>query len=241
MNTKCTGLRRPVPRQQSGVVLLAVMVFLLIASLLALGDARSLQTQQSMVASRYDHLRALAYTEGALLQVESETLSQARGNNISFPPDPNGNGTTSTPTICTSNRDSDTALCRFDCSRLSNFYDKDTNPTTIQGCRWCSQPSPGCMARWDETPWAGRKIYFNYDLTKALEVKEYFFQTVSEYLGAVPCTPGSGLRDCKAYRITVGNTPATPLQASVKLQSTFVYNPADNKGQRVSWREILPD
>ena len=240
MNTKCTGPRRPVPRQQSGVVLLAVMVFLLIASLLALGDARSLQTQQSMVASRYDHLRALAHTEGALLQVESETLQQAIESNISFPKGPSGNGTTNTPSVCTSNRDSDSAPCQLNCDNLSNFYDKDTNPT-IEGCRWCSQPSPGCMARWDETPWAGRKIYFNYDLTKALEVKEYFFQTVSEYLGAVPCTPGSGLRDCKAYRITVGNTPATPLQASVKLQSTYVYNPAEGKGQRVSWREILPD
>jgi Tfp pilus assembly protein PilX len=222
------------------VVLLAVMVFLLIASLLALGDARSLQTQQSMVASRYDHLRALAYTEGALLQVESETLSQARGSNISFPPHPDGNGTTSTPTVCTSNRDSDTALCQFDCSGLTGLY-SDQNNGNVQGCRWCSQPSPGCMARWDETPRASRTIYFNYDLTNAFAIKAFSFQTVSEYLGAVPCTPGSGLRDCKAYRITVGNMPATPLQASVKLQSTYVYNPAESKGQRVSWREILPD
>jgi Tfp pilus assembly protein PilX len=228
-----------VPRQQSGVVLLAVMVFLLIASLLALGDARSLQTQQSMVASRYEHLRALAYTEGALLQVESETLSKAMNNNSFFPMGPDGNGT-STNSVCTSNRDSDTALCRSDCSGLSNLYSDRTNKS-VRGCRWCSQPSPGCMARWDETPWASRIIYFNYDLTNAVAIRAFSFQTVSEYLGAVPCTPGSGLRDCKAYRITVGNMPATNLQASVKLQSTYVYDPTDGTGQRVSWREILPD
>jgi len=239
MNTECTGPRRLVPPQQSGVVMLAVMVFLLIASLLALGDARSLQTQQSMVASRYEHLRALAYTEGALLQVESETLSKAMNNNSFFPMGPDGNGT-STNSVCTSNRDSDTALCRFDCSGWSNLYDDRTNKN-VRGCRWCSQPSPGCMARWDETPWASRTIYFHYDLTNAFAIRAFSFQTVSEYLGAVPCTPGIGPRNCKAYRITVGNMPATNLQASVKLQSTYVYDPTDGSGQRVSWREILPD
>ena len=237
MNTKCTGLRRPLPRQQRGVVLLTVMVFLLIASLLALGDARSLQTQQSMVASRYEHLRARAYTEGALLQVESETLSKARANNAIFPTGPNGNGT-STNAVCTSNRDSDSALCQFNCNGLSDLY---RDNSAIQGCRWCSQPSPGCMARWDETPWASRTIYFNANQTDTMRIRAISFQTVSEYLGAVPCTPGSGLSDCKAYRITVGNMPATTLQASVKLQSTYVYNPTNGKGQRVSWREILPD
>jgi len=239
MNTKYTGLRRPLPRQQRGVVLLTVMVFLLIASLLALSDARSLQTQQSMVANRYEHLRALAYTEGAVLQVESETLSQAMNNNISFPTGPDGNGT-STNSVCTSNRDSDSALCRFDCERLSNLYDPRAD-STIRGCRWCSQPSPGCMARWDETPWTDRTIYFNYDMTDVHSLRAISFQTVSEYLGAVPCTPGSGLSDCKAYRITVGNMPATTLQASVKLQTTYVYNPTNGTGQRVSWREMLPD
>ena len=63
-------------------------------------------------------------------------------------------------------------------------------------------------------------------------------RSLVEYLGQHPCVLGAAAI-CPVYRITVRNTPASALHAQVMLQSTYLVN--NGVGQRLSWREVLPD
>ena len=205
------------------------MVFLLIASLLALGDARSLQTQQSMVASHYDRLRALAQTEGGLTMMEQHIWYQASQNNFSFT-----NAGVASNASCSNTNTTDPSLCNLSCKDDIN---DQSQWNIIDGCRLCSQPTKGCKPRWADAEWnnysTGSYSFSGYETAS--------FQAVAEYLGPVTCSFNTIDTSCKAYRITVSNIPSSSLRASVKLQTTYVYNPTNSTAQRVSWREILPD
>jgi Tfp pilus assembly protein PilX len=201
------------------------MVFLLIASLLALGDARSLQTQQSMVASHYDRLRALAQTEGGITTMEERIWHQASQNNFSF-----ANAGVALNASCSDTDTTDPSPCNLTC--------KDNNfQSQFSGCRLCSQPTKGCKPRWADDAWNN----FSASSYAYSGIETVSFQAVAEYLGPVTCSFNTIDTSCKAYRITVSNIPSSSLRASVRLQTTYVYNPTNGTGQRVSWREILPD
>ena len=214
--------------RQDGVVLIMVLVFLLLGSLIALGDVSTLVTQEKMVANQYDRARQLAFTENALLSKEAEVVSQAPAN-TSFPASVLNGGVRGSTNYdaCAAPPSSDTSPCN-------------------EG--YCSQPTAGCLARWKDSnfaSWRSRSesVETPTFLASQGDVNFYVMTTITsrslvEYLGQHPCVLGAAAI-CPVYRITVRNTSASALHAQVMLQSTYLVN--NGVGQRLSWREVLPD
>ena len=212
---------------QAGIVLLVVMVFLLISSLLALTDMRSLISQERLVANHYDRAKQLAYVDTALGKQEVQAQAQAPGNtpsNSSFPASRPSGGV---------NGSTNYAAC---VSVVS-----DNSPCNTG---YCSQPTAGCLVRWSDGNfgnWANQSFTAEtpFSQNNNLISTTFNYQSLIEYLGLVPCRTDSANPTCPVYRITVRNTTANPLNAQVTLQSTYLVN--NGVGQRLSWREVLPD
>ena len=213
--------------RQDGAVLIMVLVFLLLGSLIALGDVSTLATQEKMVANQYDRARQLAFTENALVFKEAEVVSQAPAN-TRFPASvPTGGVNGSTNYAACNTRVSDTSPC---------------------SAGYCSQPTAGCLARWKDSnfaSWRSRSesVETPTFLASQGDVNFYVMTTITsrslvEYLGQHPCVLGAAAI-CPVYRITVRNTSASALHAQVMLQSTYLVN--NGVGQRLSWREVVPD
>jgi Tfp pilus assembly protein PilX len=212
---------------QKGIVLLVVMVFLLISSLLALADVRSLMSQERLVANAYDRAKQLAYVDTALSKQEVQARAQAPGNppiNSSFPASqPNGgvNGSTNFGP----------------CLSLVS----DNSPCNAG---YCSEPTVGCRVRWSDPNfgnWANQSFSAEtpFSLNNNSISTTFNYQSLIEYLGVQSCVAGVSNPSCPVYRVTVRNRPANPLNAQVTLQSTYLVN--NGVGQRLSWREVLPD
>ena len=220
--------RRRKPNQaQGGIVLLVVMVFLLISSLLALADVRTLVSQERLVSNHYDRAKQLAYVDTALAKQEVQAQGQAPANppsNASFPAsNPTGGVNGSTNFAACTPGTSDTSPCNTG---------------------FCSQPSAGCLARWTDgtfNNWASLSYEAQTPFTTLNNgIRTTFpYQSLIEYLGLRSCTAGVANSTCPVYRITVRNIPANALNAQVTLQSTYMVN--NGTGQRLSWREVLPD
>ena len=213
---------------QDGVVLIVVLVFLLLGSLIALGDVRTLVTQEKMVANQYDRARQLAFTENALVSKEAAVVLQAPTNtpaNTGFPASVTGGGV-----------------------RGSTNYDAcvtQASDTSTCSAGYCSQPTAGCLARWKDSNFANSWLSLSetVETSTFIAFNSYVMTTITsrslvEYLGQFPCVLGQAA-NCPVYRITVRNTPASALHAQVMLQSTYLVN--SGTGQRLSWREVLPD
>ena len=177
-----------------GFILLAVLVFLLLASLLSLGDLRTVLTQQRMVTTQLSAGNAFAYTESALNVVESfaveELMSIADGNAYK------GGSNTALNNSCAATTSSDPLACTLaPCSTYNPITDilNNVNGQTPL-CSFCRRPSPGCKNRLDEPktglPWTELPIVFRYvDSSNTLINRNYLgkFLTYMEYLGMAPC------------------------------------------------------
>ena len=215
--------------RQDGVVLIMVLVFLLLGSLIALGDVSTLATQEKMVANQYDRARQLAFTENALVSKEAAVVSEAPTNtpaNTSFPASVATGGLRGSTNYaaCAAPPSSDTSTC---------------------SAGYCSQPTAGCLARWKDSNFANSWLSLSetVETSTFIAFNSYVMTTITsrslvEYLGQFPCVLGQAA-NCPVYRITVRNTPASALHAQVMLQSTYLVN--NGTGQRLSWREVLPD
>ena len=219
--------------RQDGAVLIMVLVFLLLGSLIALGDVSTLATQEKMVANQYDRARQLAFTENALVSKEAEVVSEAPTNtpaNTSFPASVLNGGVRGSTNYaaCAAPPSSDTSTC---------------------SAGYCSQPTAGCLARWKDSnfanSWRSRSesvetptFSFSQGNLNFYVMTTITSRSLVEYLGQHPCVLGA-VEICPVYRITVRNTPASALHAQVMLQSTYLVN--NGVGQRLSWREVLPD
>jgi len=203
-----------------------VMVFLLISSLLALADVRTLVSQERLVSNHYDRAKQFAYVDTALGKQEVQARGQAPDNtpsNAGFPVNPNGGVNGSTNLEACNSQAPDASPC---------------NPG------FCSQPTAGCLARWTDSTfsnWASRSYQAEtpFSLGSNKIRATFYYQSLIEYLGQRPCTAGVANTTCPVYRITVRNIPANALNAQVTLQSTYLVN--NGTGQRLSWREVLPD
>jgi Tfp pilus assembly protein PilX len=202
------------------------MVFLLISSLLALADVRTLVSQERLVSNQYDRAKQFAYVDTALGKQEVQAQGQAPSNtpsNAGFPVNPNGGVNGSTNLAACDTRISDASPCNTG---------------------FCSQPTAGCLARWTDSTfsnWANRSYEAEtpFSLNNNNIKATVSYQSLIEYLGQRSCTPNVASPTCPVYRITVRNTPAQVLNAQVTLQSTYLVN--NGVGQRLSWREVLPD
>ena len=190
-------MRRYPKRPQGGFVLLSIMVFMLLAALLALGDMRTLNVQQTLVANLYAAENAMAETESSLSTMEQ--FAAYEGAEL-------GDGSTPgvrqrTPTLtnasssCTSSATSDTSSCSKDrCNSFLYGKDKVTGDDNVYGwsggkfrqsrtgslateCSFCAPPTLGCKARWDETPgitgspWAEFHVNF-YRTTSSVQTTD---------------------------------------------------------------------
>jgi Tfp pilus assembly protein PilX len=190
-------MKRYPTRQQSGFVLLTIMVFMFVAALLALGDMRTLTAQQTLVATLYAAENALAETESALSTMEQ--FAAYEGAELGEGSSPGVRQRTPTLTnnnaSCTSSAVSDTASCAK--ARCNSFlYAKSSvkGDDNVLGndagryrqvrtgelateCSFCAPPSLGCKARWDETPgtpgspWAEFHVNF-YRTASAVQTKD---------------------------------------------------------------------
>jgi Tfp pilus assembly protein PilX len=203
------------------------MVFLLISSLLALADVRTLVSQERLVSNHYDRAKQFAYVDTALGKQEIQAQGQAPSNtpsNAGFPvSNPTGGVNGSTNLAACNTRTPDASPC---------------NPG------FCSQPTAGCLARWTDSnfnSWANRSYEAETPFSQNNNnIRATFsYQSLIEYLGQQSCTASVANPTCPVYRITVRNTPAQVLNAQVTLQSTYLVN--NGVGQRLSWREVLPD
>ena len=195
MITLATPLARRAPavRPQQGIVLLFVLVFLLLASLLSLGDLRTVVTQQRMVTTQFDAGSEFAYTESGLNFLESYAARELasisasaafKGGNVAAPSNK----------ICASVNDSDQACVAATCSS-SSYID----PNHSQ-CSYCMRPSPVCKDRLSETdkthlPWSRITILFKRtDRSGTPESFDYlgYFESYMEYLGMAPCNFSAG-------------------------------------------------
>ena len=186
---------RRVAKRPRGFILLAVLVFLLLASLLSLGDLRTVITQQRMVTTQLGAGNEFAYTESALNVLESfaveELASIAAGNTYK------GAGPTAlNDTTCSAVTISDPLTCTLaSCSSYNNinYILNNVNGQTPK-CSFCRPPSPGCMNRLDEPktdlPWTDLPIVFNYTDSAGTVINNNYigvFSTYMEYLGMAPC------------------------------------------------------
>jgi Tfp pilus assembly protein PilX len=161
-------MKRYHTRPQGGFVLLSIMVFMLLAALLALGDMRTLNVQQTLVANLYAAENAMAETESALSTMEQ--FAAYEGAELGAgPPRQRTPTLTNTSSICTS-ATSDTSSCKKekcnsflyakatvkgDDNVIGNEVGKFRQSRTgslAKECSFCAPPSLGCKARWDETP-----------------------------------------------------------------------------------------
>ena len=190
-------MKRYPTRQQSGFVLLTIMVFMFVAALLALGDMRTLTAQQTLVATLYAAENALAETESALSTMEQ--FAAYEGAELGEGSSPGVRQRTPTLTnnnaSCTSSAVSDTASCakarcnsflyakssvKGDDNVLGNDAGRSRQVRTGElatECSFCAPPSLGCKARWDETPgtpgspWAEFHVNF-YRTASAVQTKD---------------------------------------------------------------------
>jgi hypothetical protein len=189
-------MRRYPKRPQGGFVLLSIMVFMLLAALLALGDMRTLNVQQTLVANLYAAENAMAETESALSTMEQ--FAAYEGAELGAGSTPGVRQRTPTLTnassICTSTT-SDTSSCSKDrCNSFLYGKDKVTGDDNVYGwsggkfrqsrtgslateCSFCAPPTLGCKARWDETPgitgspWAEFHVNF-YRTTSSVQTTD---------------------------------------------------------------------
>lgn len=183
-----------VPPRPRGFILLAVLVFLMLASLLSLGDLRTVITEQRMVTTQLNAGNEFAYTESALNVLESfaaeELASIAAGNTYK------GGSNLALNDTCAAITTSDPLACKLaSCSSYNNINRvlNIVNGQTPQ-CSFCLRPSPGCKNRLDESkaglPWTDLPIIFKYvDSAGATINGNYLgvFSTYMEYLGMAPC------------------------------------------------------
>lgn len=190
--------RARVACKQQGIILLAVLVFLLMTSLLSLGDMRAALTHQRMVASEFDAANEFTYTESALNIVETyairelksiQSSSTYKGGNIRNPNDLWG------VNICTGTVDSDQACTVTTCD--SNTYAglyQQILPSASK-CSYCMRPSPVCKPRVYEAnrsgrPWSQITVQFtprDKDGNAPNGQSSAVFYNFMEYLGKAPC------------------------------------------------------
>lgn len=255
------------PRYQTqprGFILLTVLVFLLLASLLSLADLRTMATQQRMVATLYDAEREFNYTESALITLESYAIRELE--NISARSsyaggDPNANndnpaaGTSDTACVSTTCKTGVTS-CSY-CLRPSpSAKSRLLEPKT--GLPWASVTlSFPVSDAAGVTSSSETKSFYNYmeylgkapcDFTGTLPVATYM-GTYGNLLcpgGTVNGAPrcDATLRppnyNCPVMRVTVSNQPASPLGASITLQSTVIGSYGGFPAKRISFRQVLP-
>jgi Tfp pilus assembly protein PilV len=175
-------MKRYPARQQSGFVLLAVMVFMLVAALLALGDMRTLTVQQTLVANLYAAENAMAETESALSTMEQFAAYEGAelGSGSSRQRTPT---LTNTSSSCSENTESSTSCVKASCNSFlppkfaitgddnvtgnsNGHYRQERNGTLKTECSFCAPPTLGCIARWDQlpgppdSPWAAFHVNF---------------------------------------------------------------------------------
>lgn len=181
-------------KRPRGIILLAVLVFLLLASLLSLGDLRTVITQQRMVTTQLSAGNEFAYTESALKVLESfaveELVSIAAGNTYK------GGSNIAPNDTCAAVTDSDPLTCTL--ASCSSYGSLTSILNQVGGvtpnCSFCLRPSPRCKNRLDEPksdlPWALLPIIFKYiDSSETVINDNYlgYFYTYMEYLGKAPC------------------------------------------------------
>jgi len=175
-----------------GFVLLTVLVFLLLASLLALNDLRSVTIQQRAVFVQKDAGVNFATTEGVLYVMEAFAVEELA--NISAGGQYKGiQTTTDTNASCPSAATSDPNSCKTAFCSSSSKIGEILNTTS---CSFCPRPSPGCKSRVDESksanPWIQVGVKFktnDYTGTpnKYSTAFSAYYNTYMEYLGMSPC------------------------------------------------------
>jgi len=169
-------MKRYPKRPQGGFVLLSIMVFMLLAALLALGDMRTLNVQQTLVANLYAAENAMAETESALSTMEqfaayegAELVDGLTKGALQRTPPPLTYASSSSR--CSANTDSEPVSSCFKdrCNSFLYAKEKVTGDDNVTGnqagkfrqsrtgslakeCSFCAPPSLGCKARWDEKP-----------------------------------------------------------------------------------------
>lgn len=225
---------------------------------------RTLATQQRMVATLYDAEREFNYTESALTTLESYAIRELASISASSSykggsPAANNNnpaaGTADTlcvAAICTAGVNSCSYCLRPSPSARSRLLEPKT------GLPWASvtlafpvSTSAGSVST-TET-----KSFYNYmeylgkapcDFTGTLPVATYMGTYGTQICpggtvnGAPQCDAVSPppAYNCPVMRVTVSNQPASPLQASVTLQSTVIGAYGSFPAKRISFRQVLP-
>ena len=201
---------------QRGVALIVVLVMVLMVTMLGIAGVRSLVMQERMSTNSMDRTLALQSAERVLRQAEDLALAQSRATppNIDFTAASPINGTFSPAAgACTTSPPI------------------DNSPCTVEGL--CSQPSPGCTPRWNDStfvrwktvtstkPGSAASASVDSDATLSVALQQ---QYIIEYLGtqfACASDPNAPFA-CKLYRITVRTNAGNSDRALVMLQSTFL-------------------
>ncbi len=218
-----------------GFILLAVLVFLLMASLLSLGDLRTVITQQRMVTTQLGAGNEFAYTESALTVLESfaveELASVAAGNTYKGGSNGGLNGT------CAAVTRSDPVVCTLaSCTSYSPITDILNNINgQAPNCSFCRRPSPGCKNRLDEPksglPWTNLPIIFNYVDSSGTVINGNYlgvFSAYMEFLGRAPCdyaVDNANVTLLGSYSSTICTNLAmndTTPRCSTSVPSTYV-------------------
>ncbi|MFM6990534.1 MAG: PilX N-terminal domain-containing pilus assembly protein [Rhodoferax sp.] len=214
MNRFPQGRRRA---QQDGASLIVVLVMVLLVTVLGIAGVRSLVMQERMSANSLDRTLALQSAERVLRQAEDIAMAQSAATppNKDFTPATPLNGSyTPASGACAASPPS-----------------ADMSPCTAEGL--CSQPSPGCLARWlnpafsswkevtSDSPATAASATAASDATLSAGLRQ---QYMIEYLGTnFACAPDpSASFNCRLYRITVRTNATNTDRASVILQSTFL-------------------
>jgi len=165
------------------------MVFLLLTSLLALGDLRAVLTHQRMVTSQFDAGSELAYTESALNFLERYALRELNciAGNLQFC---GGTSAAVNGKICNSASESDQVCVAASCQDASGHIDN-----TNSRCSYCLRPSPVCKDRINEAdktklPWSKITVFFTTtDKNGNVATQNYMgvFFNYMEYVGKAPC------------------------------------------------------
>lgn len=204
-------------RRQGGIALIVVLVLVLLVTLAGIAAVRTLVVEKRMASNSLDRSLAMQSAERVLREVEDIALAQSQATtfNTGFAVNsgyPNG---TYTGAACTARAMTDPSPC--------------TNGR-------CSQPTPSCTPRWDDSAFAGWAevsvtlptsadiATTGSDATLAEGTRQ---QYIIEYLGSnFVCDPTAtnGSRNCAQYRVTVRTKPGTD-RAAVQLQTYLVSQP----------------
>ena len=184
-----------------GFILLAVLVFLLLVSLLSMGDLRTVITQQRLVSTHLETGNEFAYTQSALLVLESFATEEIVAMMASPSYVYKGGSGVDLNKSCASTAISDPLACTLAaCSASSSLAGILDSPNGISPrCSFCPRPSPGCKSRLLESktaggtprlPWAELPLRFKYTDSQGQVINNNYigkFYTHIEYLGKAPC------------------------------------------------------